>query len=183
MIELLDAVVHAVKTVTPTTIAEAKQHYEESVLMHHLLLGDMDDPWLDRETLHSAAMVYQKGALARYDYELQTATPNKTRYSRDRMLVIRIGDAMQKFFRKRGMYGTVANLATAAIGHEITNTRIWLKQRAPLQKIASKKRKRTPCKKSRQRSKKFTDLETLTTCSISAAYCTRAERSCRGHAR
>jgi hypothetical protein len=44
------------------------------------------------------------------------------------MFVVRIGDAMQRLFGVRGMYGTVANIATAALGHEIkvASVRRWL---------------------------------------------------------
>jgi hypothetical protein len=64
VIKLLDAVVHDAKAVIrPPTIAEAKQHYEESCAMSALLRGDMDDSCFDRadsETLHGAAMIYSK---------------------------------------------------------------------------------------------------------------------------
>jgi hypothetical protein len=128
VIKLLDAAVHAAKTVTMTpTKAEAKQHFEESCLMHHLLLGDLDNPWLDRDTLYNAAMVYFRGALVRYDYEMRFATLNKSRHSRNRALVIRIADKIQKLFRKK-LYGSVAKLATAATGREITKVAVqkWL---------------------------------------------------------
>jgi hypothetical protein len=44
------------------------------------------------------------------------------------MFVVQIGESMQRLFGARGMYGTVANLATAALGHEIkvASVQKWL---------------------------------------------------------
>jgi hypothetical protein len=133
VIQLLDAAVQAAKVrITPLTKAEARQRYEVSNGMYQLLRGyDLDDPGFDqadREVLDSAAAVYRKRAEG-YKREMESAPVYKSSHSRDRMLVVRIGDAMQRLFGVRGMYGTVANLATAALGHEIkaVSVRKWLK--------------------------------------------------------
>jgi hypothetical protein len=133
---LLNAVVQAAKArITPLpptlTKAEARRRYEVFNGMYQLLRGyDIDDPGFDqadRETLDSAAAVYRKRA-KRYKREIKFAPVYKSSHSRDRMFVVRIGDAMQRLFGVRGMYGTVANLATAALGHEITKVAVqkWL---------------------------------------------------------
>jgi hypothetical protein len=140
---LLNAAVQAAKArITPLlptlTKAEARRRYEVFNGMHQLLRGyDIDDPGFDRadrEALDSAAAVYRKRA-AEYKREIKFAPVYKSRRSRDQAFVIQIGDAMQRLFGVRGMYGTVANLATAALGHEIkvASVRVWLKgRRTPL---------------------------------------------------
>ena len=72
-------------------------------------------------------MVYRRRAEG-YQREMESAPVYKSSRSRDRMLVVRIGDAMRRLFGVRGMYGTVANLATAALGHEIkvASVRRWM---------------------------------------------------------
>jgi hypothetical protein len=141
VIRLLNAAVQAAKAkiTPPLTKAELKQRYEIAIAMEHLLAGyDVKDPCfsaLDWEVLNSAAAVYRKRAEG-YKREIKFAPRYKSRHSRDRVLVVRVGNAMQRLFGVRGMYGTVANLATAALGHEIkvASVRIWLKgrRRTPL---------------------------------------------------
>jgi hypothetical protein len=145
VVRLLDAAaVQAAKVriTPPLTKAEARQRYEIVTSMYQLLrLGyDLGDPGLDpdpgfgqaggkadRAALDSAAAVYKKRAEG-YQREMESAPVYRSRHSRDRMLVVRIGEAMQRLFGVRGMYGTVANLATAALGHEITKVAVqkWL---------------------------------------------------------
>jgi hypothetical protein len=130
VIGLLDMVVRIEKTgITPLTKAQAKQRYERSMATARLLLEDMDDPWFDAEIeiLSNAAQVYQEQGLARYRHEMRFATLNKSRHSGDRALVIQIADKIQELFRKK-LYGSVANLATAATGREITKVAVqkWL---------------------------------------------------------
>jgi hypothetical protein len=136
VIQLLDAAVQAAKAKTaPLTKTEARQRYEISNSMYQQLRGyALDDPGFDqadgkadREALDSAAAVYKKRAEG-YQREMESAPAYKSRHSRDRMLVVRIGEAMQRLFGARGLYGTVANLATAALGHEITKVAVqkWL---------------------------------------------------------
>jgi hypothetical protein len=148
VIALLDAAVQAAKVrITPLTKAEARRRYEIATSMYQLLrLGyDLGDPGLgpdpgfgqaggkaDRKALDSAAAVYRKRAEG-YQREMASAPAYKSSHGRDRMLVVRIGEAMQRLFGVRGMYGTVANLATAALGHEITKVAVqkWLNGKKP----------------------------------------------------
>jgi hypothetical protein len=142
VIRLLNAAVQAAKAkiTPPLTKAEARRHYEIAIAIERLVGYDVDDPGFGqagRKALDSAAAAYRKRA-AEYKREIEFAPVYKSSRSRDRMLVVRIGDAMQRLFGVRGMYGTVANLATAALGHEIkvASVRKWLKG------------KDAPCKKS-----------------------------------
>jgi hypothetical protein len=136
VIQLLNAAVRAVKMRIPPTLtkAEIKQRYEVAVAMERLLTGyDLNDPCFgqaDWQVLDSAAAVYRKRA-ENYAREIESAPRYRSGRSRDRALVIQIGNAMQRLFGVRGMYGTVANLATAALGHEIkvASVRVWLKKR------------------------------------------------------
>jgi hypothetical protein len=140
VIQLLDAAVQAAKVriTPPLTRAEIKQRYEIAVAMERLLTGYDVNPDFDQasvEALDSAAVVYRKRAEG-YQREMEFAPVYKSSRSRDRMFVIQIGDAMQRLFGVHGMYGTVANLATAALGHEITKAAVqkWLGDAPPYKK-------------------------------------------------
>jgi hypothetical protein len=134
VIQLLDAAVQAAKakTAPPLTKTEARQRYEIANGMYHLLRGyalDDFDP-ADREVLDSAAAVYRRRAEG-YECEMESAPVYKSGHSRDRVFVVRIGEEIQRLFGVCGLYGTVANLATAALGHEIkvASVRKWLNGR------------------------------------------------------
>jgi hypothetical protein len=144
VIKLLDMVVRTVNAaVMPLTKAEAKQRYERSIATSRLLIRDMDDPWFDSEILHNAAQVYQEQGLARYRYEMRFATSNKRNDpSHHRTLVIRIADKLQELFGKRGLYGTIANLATAVTDYEITKSTIQTWVAPPVRKKPRKRKKR-----------------------------------------
>jgi hypothetical protein len=143
VIKLLDMVVRTANAaVMPLTKAEAKQRYERSIATSRLLTGDMDDPWFDSEILHNAAQVYQEQGLARYRHEMRFATSNKSSWPADhRMLVIRIIDKLQELFGKRGLYGTIANLATAVTDYEITKSTVQTWVAPPVRKKLRKRRK------------------------------------------
>jgi hypothetical protein len=140
VIQLLDAAVRAAKVkITPLTKAEARRRYEIANGMYQLLRGyDLGDPGFDqadRKVLDSAAAVCKKRAEG-YQREMESAPVYKSSRSRDRMFVVRIGDAMRRLFGVRGMYGTVANLATAVRGREITKAAVqkWLDDAPPYKK-------------------------------------------------
>jgi hypothetical protein len=143
VIVLLDMVVQTAQTaVAPLTKAQAKQRYERSMATARLLLEEMDDPWFDSEILHNAAQSYQEQGLARYRYEMRFATSYKSNdLSHHRTLVLRIADKIRELFGKRGLYGTIANLATAVTNYEITKSTVqtWL---APPIRKKPRKRKR-----------------------------------------
>ena len=132
VIKLLDTVVKeaARAVIMPPTIVEAKQRYQELHAMHLLLLRDMDDFCFDKadsEVLRAAAMIYSKRGAERYEREVKFATVKKSSHSRDRKLVIQIGDTMQRLFGQK-MSGTIARLATVATGRTITKEAVkkWL---------------------------------------------------------
>jgi hypothetical protein len=146
VIVLLDMVVRIEKTAsTPLTKAQAKQRYERSMATARLLLEDMDDPWFDAEQieiLSNAAQAYQERGLARYRHEMRFATLNKSNDpGRHRTLALQIADRIQELFGKRGLYGTIANLATAVTDYEITKSTVQTWVAPPVRKKPRERKK------------------------------------------
>jgi len=142
VIKLLDAALHAADVrITPPTIAEAEQHYQELQGVCLLLLEYAYNPCFNRadsDILYNTAMLCSKRGAERYRHEMKFATPNKSYHSRDRMLVIKIGSTMQRLFPKSG-HEMIARLATAVVGHPITKSTVqtWV---VPVRKKANERK-------------------------------------------
>src|SRR5262249_36027747 len=143
---LLEVISHSVEmgmktpTTTPFTIAEVEERYREAcdiadTLRRYSIKGHADRrfPTADRELLRAAEMSFRKRGAEGYEREMKFATTNKTKtnHGRERTVAIRLWDTTQRLFGRKLGLGTVAKLATVAVGREITKPTVqnWVTPR------------------------------------------------------